>query len=621
MHRKILLLLALITVTGPALAQGIRVELDGRMLSFDQPPAMIDGRLMVPLRGIFEALAAEVLYDGPTRTIKATKGSTVVELTLGSQAAKVNGNNVYLDVPAGTLGGRTMVPLRFVSEALGAEVKWDGLTKTVRIAGSGGVVDSPAPPPTSGGERPAIQSVIHTATSTLAPGQSFDVVILGDPGCRARFEIVGAIRSVTVPEVRSGRYETRYTIPNGLQVEGGVLIGYLTKNGLETASEANRTVTIRGAAAPQPAADWEVSPAPNSTVSETRPTITVNPPGRGRPDNVRLYVDGIDFSNQVDRRRRITWTPTYDLNPGTHQVEVVVGDNNSPEPQTYTWSFTIGAPTTGTTNFFPTNGSTVTESRPQIGASFSTAVNNPRLIIDGGDFTGSSVVSGNQIFWNPPYDLSPGLHRVQVTGYDLNGRALNYNWTFTLSAQNNSITDVSFAPTTLQSGQTTTITVRGPGGAYGTYSLSNGRSGVLREIQTGVYQGTYTATGVDQGSVSLTAQLRLTNGQTISANAPSNLSFNTSSLTVDNLRDGMTVPVSFNVQGSGVPGSQVVVRVTYPKGDVFGTNLTFQAVGLVGANRRYDISVDASQVPSGRQMTVQVSDSAGSAPIVITLRR
>lgn len=128
-----------------AWAQGtIAVEVDGRALVFDQPPVMQGGRVLVPLRGIFEALGAKVEWDAASRTIRATLGASSMVLPLGSSRAVVDGRTVALDVPAASVGGRTMVPLRFVAEALGADVRWDGAGRRVAIA-SGGTASVPGP--------------------------------------------------------------------------------------------------------------------------------------------------------------------------------------------------------------------------------------------------------------------------------------------------------------------------------------------------------------------------------------------------------------------------------------------------------------------------------------------
>jgi heme-binding NEAT domain protein len=102
------------------------VILDGRDLSFDVPPMIENGRTLVPLRAIFEALGAKVDWDGATQTVTAAKGQTVVKLTIGNTAAFVNDQPVNLDVPGKIVDNRTLVPLRFVSESLGADVQWDG---------------------------------------------------------------------------------------------------------------------------------------------------------------------------------------------------------------------------------------------------------------------------------------------------------------------------------------------------------------------------------------------------------------------------------------------------------------------------------------------------------------
>lgn len=97
------------------------------------PPTMDNNRILVPVRKIFEALGAEVSWEGETRTVIATKGKTKVELPIGSTRAKVNGKNVKLDVPAKIQEERTLVPLRFVSQALGGKVSWDANTGSAYI--------------------------------------------------------------------------------------------------------------------------------------------------------------------------------------------------------------------------------------------------------------------------------------------------------------------------------------------------------------------------------------------------------------------------------------------------------------------------------------------------------
>lgn len=126
-------LIFLLTFSLPAIAAP-QVVLDGQQLEFEVPPIIENGRTLVPLRAIFEALGANVSWDGPTQTVTATKSDITIKLQIGSQTAYRNNEAVSLEVPGKIISNRTLVPLRFVSEALGATVKWDGQTQTISLS-------------------------------------------------------------------------------------------------------------------------------------------------------------------------------------------------------------------------------------------------------------------------------------------------------------------------------------------------------------------------------------------------------------------------------------------------------------------------------------------------------
>jgi len=110
----------------------VKVKVNDRPIVFDVAPIIGEGRTLVPLRHIFEALGAEVKWDASTRTVTGIKGSD--RLTENdSKEALVNGETKELDVPATIVNGRTLVPVRSISESLGAEVSWDDNSKTVII--------------------------------------------------------------------------------------------------------------------------------------------------------------------------------------------------------------------------------------------------------------------------------------------------------------------------------------------------------------------------------------------------------------------------------------------------------------------------------------------------------
>jgi len=115
-------------------ANDITVYVDDQKLVFDQPPVVQNGRTLVPMRAIFEALGAEIEWIGAEKRVNAFWGVNSLDLWIGSCEIQMgDGTLVTIDVPAQIVNGRTLVPLRAVSQCMGAEVKWDGLTKTVSI--------------------------------------------------------------------------------------------------------------------------------------------------------------------------------------------------------------------------------------------------------------------------------------------------------------------------------------------------------------------------------------------------------------------------------------------------------------------------------------------------------
>lgn len=119
--------------SGGSGSYAIKVYVNGRLLSFDQPPVIIGGRTLVPMGTIFKALGAVVSWDAVNQMVLAAKGDITIKLIIGEGTAQVNGHETVLSQPAQIIGGRTMVPLGFVAQALQADVKWDGTTRTINI--------------------------------------------------------------------------------------------------------------------------------------------------------------------------------------------------------------------------------------------------------------------------------------------------------------------------------------------------------------------------------------------------------------------------------------------------------------------------------------------------------
>lgn len=136
MKLKVLLLTVLMCVffgTCSAFADDVTVLVDGRELEFDTSPIIENDRLLVPLRGIFEALGADVSWDASAKTVTAVTGKITLKIAVGDDVLFKNNAEIELDVSAVIKNSRTLVPLRAVSEGFGADVDWDGASRTVKI--------------------------------------------------------------------------------------------------------------------------------------------------------------------------------------------------------------------------------------------------------------------------------------------------------------------------------------------------------------------------------------------------------------------------------------------------------------------------------------------------------
>jgi hypothetical protein len=113
----------------------INVTVDGVRVVFpDQRPVVINGRTLVPVRGVFELMGFDVDWDADTNTAVITNADYEIRITLDSNIFTVNGASHSLDVPAQSIGGRTMVPIRLPLESVGYYLEWDRFTQTVVIS-------------------------------------------------------------------------------------------------------------------------------------------------------------------------------------------------------------------------------------------------------------------------------------------------------------------------------------------------------------------------------------------------------------------------------------------------------------------------------------------------------
>ena len=137
MKKLLLGFLAALMLCVPAFAHPpITVYVDGEKLNFDQPPIIKDDRTLVPMRKIFEALDAQVIWDEPSQSVTAVSGQDVILFRIGQSDLYKNGQLAYtMPVPAQIINDRTLVPLRAIAESLGCEVGWDGIDYVIDIYG------------------------------------------------------------------------------------------------------------------------------------------------------------------------------------------------------------------------------------------------------------------------------------------------------------------------------------------------------------------------------------------------------------------------------------------------------------------------------------------------------
>ncbi|MDP4093208.1 MAG: copper amine oxidase N-terminal domain-containing protein [Bacillota bacterium] len=154
----------------------VHVIAKGEILKFDVPPVIKNGSTLIPVRTITNALGAQIQWDKETGTVTITKGDTTIVITLGSSTATVNGTQVQISAPAELISNHTMVPIRFIAEALNQKVDWDKDTGSVTIGDgtdtstdTSGVQDGTAGG-TSSGTATDTGTADQTATGTSTNG-------------------------------------------------------------------------------------------------------------------------------------------------------------------------------------------------------------------------------------------------------------------------------------------------------------------------------------------------------------------------------------------------------------------------------------------------------------------
>lgn len=504
-----------ICFAGAAAAAPIQVVVNGTPVQFpDQGPVTVQNRVLVPLRGVLEAMGAQVNWDPATQSVTAKRGSTTVMLAVGSRDASQNGNPVTLDVPATLIGGRVMVPLRFVGEALGADVGWMEATNTVNIrlaSANGGnptgiqglspvtnvnntgraPVQPAGNPNGSGVPLPVSRDVVVTnftvdGAGPFHPGDAFDVTLTGTPGGHAFFTVGGTTGAIAMAEVQPGVYKGTYRVPKGAHGENLAIVGRLEKG---------------GASSPLVQA-----PAP-VTIAALPPTISqLQPPLGGTTSNVRPTIYAL-------------------FTPGSTPIDTAA----------------------------------------------------VHLLVNGQDVTADSTVTPSFVTYTPKTDLPAGAVPVKVQVSDTSGLTAEQNWVFTVAPREGIKSVVQSATGPLGAGDVLTVTMTGEPGGNAWFSIPGVTQRVpMSETAPGQYTGTYTARRGDDVVGSQVVVHMTNNGANFSEKSTAPLTIWTRAAmkpVITSPANGAKVGADIQVTGNADPDSRVLVTVTYQQTilGIFGT--------------------------------------------------
>ncbi|MCX6343875.1 MAG: copper amine oxidase N-terminal domain-containing protein [Armatimonadetes bacterium] len=402
---------------GPIMAQSINVTINGAPVRFTgTQPMVVQGRALVPLRGVLEQMGAFVGWDPATHTVFAQNSETDVQLPIGSRTATVNGGMVNLDVPAQIIGGSTMVPLRFLSEALGSDIVWNNATRTVMIT-----TDSSTAPPLTDPGTVDITSFIQNSKGWLKAGSILEVVMEATSGGVATFEIPGVVDRVAMREVSPGRYNGSWTVPAGqnLAVSDGSVIGQLRVGDTQRLIQAGNPISI-DTVVPR---ITNKTPEMNSAVAAVRPNISVVSEDSGSgvdPTQVRISVNGVDVTDQATITRNFTtYRPQQSLQTGKNTAAVSISDRAG-NSASQTWTFNVQGAGKIITSFTHSNISNL-QPGDVITANITGQPNGE---------VSFSIISptGHPLVTQTMQETSSGVYQGQYTvrkGQDLNGATIS----------------------------------------------------------------------------------------------------------------------------------------------------------------------------------------------------
>jgi len=391
------IVLSVATLAMSAGAQGaVRVFVDGDQVLFDQPPITQGGRVLVPLRGIFEKMGAVVEWNAGTRTVRAARGTTLVELQIGSRIARVDGRAVTLDVPPMVVGGRTLVPLRFISESLGATVDYRAESRTVLISTTGQAGPPPSPPPQQPPSGQTIKGVIATVTPAQSPSDQPRISVeSGNIAYRINITLDTAITRVEVTTNTGGSVGVAALRPGD-----------------------DAEVTVRDGVATRIRATYQMTSGKIDAIAKAGRTLVLTDGRSTRyASNVLISINGQPASGGVDALK-VGQVVEMRLNPTSKEAwEIVILTQASQPPAPGQMKLAVAEPKAGATvgNPIQVRGTTAPGSRVEVVVTWILGVQVGREVVtanEEGRF--STKVSVNVISRGTPYLITVVATHAQL---------------------------------------------------------------------------------------------------------------------------------------------------------------------------------------------------------------
>lgn len=470
----------------------IVIVINGNQLPIDPPPRLEKGLLLVPVRRTLTALGLP--WDRSGSRVTTQVGAKSVTLTAGSAVAEIDGSREQLDAPAQDIKGTLYAPLRFFTDVLGAQARFDPRMKTVTIVsqlvgradsslqatGSGYVrvgtvsaVDVLSDPPSLTFGYDSGPKVVKVAPNATIDMQDVDANVttpgeLGDirPGDFARVEMSKDGRVVRIVDEYGSSGGTivavaanQFVLDNGRVVTGGrttevslngqgVGFGDLRagdrvtiRYNVET-NEVREVLASRRTAATAASTQLAVSANVGGTL---RPGDTVDVTIRGPAGGSATFGIGSYVSNQAMHEAspgvyagsyRIPRGANFDQAPIVGQVVLRDGTTLSAQAAQ---TISVSSVPPGIVDFAPDNGAVVNDDRPAIYATFASdglpvSPANTAVWINGRDVTGDCMRTVQFVHCVPSFGYPNGPVHVTVRVADRAGNATTRSWTFTVKA-------------------------------------------------------------------------------------------------------------------------------------------------------------------------------------------